>query len=153
MLMRSLNVYAKKRSNRHRRKSCEGRGAELITNGEIHDLTPRFRESAYTPIKKLIGENIPGDFDHMKSRDEQMEFLRKILTGNLLSMSKSLDYQVPDRIKCDLQVRMMKNRLKDVNVMAFVGRFQANFLIPDYLGVGKSVSRGFGVVRHVAACD
>jgi len=59
-------VYAKKRSNRHRRKSCEGRGAELITNGEIHDLTPRFRESAYTPIKKLIGENIPGDFDHMK---------------------------------------------------------------------------------------
>jgi len=92
-------------------------------------------------------------FYGLKSRDEQVEFLRKILTGNLLSMSKSLDYQVPDRIKCDLQVRMMKNRLKDVNVMAFVGRFQANFLIPDYLGVGKSVSRGFGVVRHVAACD
>ena len=48
---------------------------------------------------------------------------------------------------------MMKNRLKDVNVMAFVGRFQANFLIPDYLWLGKSVSRGFGVVMHVAACD
>ena len=46
-------------------KVVKGEGAELIINGEIHDLTPRFRESAYTPIKKLMGENIPRDFDYM----------------------------------------------------------------------------------------
>ena len=61
-------------------------------------------------------------------------------------MSKSLDYQVPDKIKCDIQVNIRKHRLKDVNVMTFAGGFQVNFIIPDYLGVGKSVSRGFGAV-------
>lgn len=40
-----------------------------------------------------------------------------------------------------------KARLKDMNVMTFVGTFQANFLIPDYLGIGKSVSRRFGTVK------
>ncbi|MGP8337093.1 MAG: AIR synthase-related protein [Methanosarcinaceae archaeon] len=45
----------------------EGTGAEVIIDGEMHDFTPRFRESAYTPIKKMIGEDEPRDFDEMKS--------------------------------------------------------------------------------------
>ncbi|MDD5474048.1 MAG: AIR synthase-related protein [Candidatus Methanoperedens sp.] len=43
-----------------------GEGAELIVKGEVHDFTPRFRESAYTPIKKLVGEKTPKNFDAMK---------------------------------------------------------------------------------------
>lgn len=44
----------------------KGSGAEVIINGEIRDFTPRFRESAYTPIKKMIGEEEPRDFLEMK---------------------------------------------------------------------------------------
>ena len=44
----------------------EGEGAELIVEGEICDFTPRFRESAYTPIKKLVGEKTPRNFEAMK---------------------------------------------------------------------------------------
>jgi hydrogenase expression/formation protein len=44
----------------------EGSGAELIVNGEVRDFTPRFRESAYTPIKKMVGEDVPRDFEEMK---------------------------------------------------------------------------------------
>ena len=43
-----------------------GSGAEIRVNGEIRDFTPRFRESAYTPIKKMIGEEEPRDFLEMK---------------------------------------------------------------------------------------
>jgi hydrogenase expression/formation protein len=44
----------------------KGGGAELIVNGKSCDFTPRFRESAYTPIKKLVGEKTPKNFDKMK---------------------------------------------------------------------------------------
>jgi hydrogenase expression/formation protein len=44
----------------------KGAGAQLILNGKIQDFTPRFRESPYTPIKKLVGEKTPGNFDGMK---------------------------------------------------------------------------------------
>jgi len=44
---------------------CEGEGARLVVGGEVRDFTPRFRESAYTPIKKLIGEATPEDYERM----------------------------------------------------------------------------------------
>jgi hydrogenase expression/formation protein len=44
----------------------DGEGAELIVEGKPQDFTPRFRESAYTPIKKLVGEKTPRNFDAMK---------------------------------------------------------------------------------------
>ena len=47
-------------------KVVAGEGAELIVDGETRDFTPRFRESAYTPIKKLVGEKTPRNFDAMK---------------------------------------------------------------------------------------
>jgi len=75
--------------------------------------------------------------------------LKKTLVANLLSMSKSLEYQVPDRIECELDVKIRKNRLKETNMISFVGVFFTNFLIPDYFGIGKSVSRGFGAVRQL----
>ena len=36
-----------------------------VTNGDVRDFTPRFRESAYTPIKKLVGEAAPDDYERM----------------------------------------------------------------------------------------
>ena len=74
---------------------------------------------------------------------------RKILIGNLLSASKSLGYEVPNTIKADLRVRPKKSVLKDTKIMTFTGTFVVNFEIPDYLGLGKSVSRGFGTVKGV----
>jgi hydrogenase expression/formation protein len=47
-------------------KVVEGTDAEVIIDGEARDFTPRFRESAYTPIKKMIGDENPRDFDEMK---------------------------------------------------------------------------------------
>src|SRR5450759_1621752 len=98
-----------------------------------------------TPWLALNQENYMKYYG-LKGGGERLDFLRKTLTGNLLSMSKSLDYRVPDKIKRDRQVNIRKRRLKDVNVMTFIGKFQVNFIIPDYLGVGKSVSRGFGAI-------
>jgi len=43
----------------------EGSGARIEINGKIIDFSPRFRESAYTPIKKLVGETEPLDFNDM----------------------------------------------------------------------------------------
>lgn len=100
-----------------------------------------------TPWFALNQENYIKYHD-MKAVDKN-EILKKTLVGNLLSMSKSLEYQVPDRIECELSVNIRKNRLKGVSMMTFVGNFSTNFIIPDYLGIGKSVSRGFGAVRQV----
>ncbi|MGA7075969.1 MAG: hypothetical protein WBZ42_05420, partial [Halobacteriota archaeon] len=37
-----------------------GSGAEVLCAGERLALTPKFRESAYTPVKKVVGEHADG---------------------------------------------------------------------------------------------
>jgi len=62
----------------------EGSGAEVIVNGETRDFSPRFRESAYTPVKKVHGEENPRDFEEMraaidKAAEEAIEKKQKVL--------------------------------------------------------------------------
>ncbi|WP_440954628.1 AIR synthase-related protein [Methanosarcina sp. Mfa9] len=45
----------------------EGSGAEVIIDGERRDFAPRFRESAYTPVKKVHGEENPRGFEEMRA--------------------------------------------------------------------------------------
>jgi hypothetical protein len=82
-----------------------------------------------------------------KNRMERLELLSRTLIGNLLSISKSFGYAVPQRIEAVVDVNAAKTHLKGVSVMAFHGRFTTNFEIPELLGIGKSVSRGYGAVQ------
>lgn len=77
------------------------------------------------------------------------EFLNKILIGNILSMSKGLEYTVEDKIYVWLNVKESDIKLKGISMKGFTGSFKTNFKIPNYLGIGKSVSRGFGTVRNL----
>jgi len=48
----------------------EGKPAALIeVGGELKDFTPRFREAAYTPVKKVV-DRTARDFDEMKTQVE-----------------------------------------------------------------------------------
>ena len=84
-----------------------------------------------------------------KTDEEKNDLLKRILTGNILSMAKYLDLQLsPDqRIKTELQLKKIKTNFKGKQMIVFKGIFKTNFRIPDGLGLGKSVSRGFGTIK------
>lgn len=81
---------------------------------------------------------------------KKKELLEKILVGNIISMSKSLGYTVPEPIKANIgNLKEVKTSLKGTPMLGFRGTFSVNFEIPDYWGIGKSVSRGFGTIKRV----
>ena len=81
---------------------------------------------------------------------KRKELLEKILIGNIISMSKGLGYTVPEPIKAGIdRLKEVHTSLKGVPMLGFRGTFSVNFEIPDYWGIGKSVSRGFGTVKRV----
>lgn len=80
---------------------------------------------------------------------ERQKMLEKILIGNILSMAKGLEYVVTEPLKAEVSVHEMSTKLKDIAMIGFLGGFRVNFEIPDLLGLGKSVSRGFGTVIKV----
>lgn len=79
---------------------------------------------------------------------ERKRFINNILVGNILSMSKGLDYIVRQKVHCHSLLNEENVTYKGVNVIAFNGEFKVNFKIPDYLGIGKGVSQGFGTVKR-----
>lgn len=80
---------------------------------------------------------------------EKEEMLKKILIGNILSMSKGVEYTVKDIIHAWIDLQEISVKFKNIDMVAFKGRLKINFDIPDYLGIGKAVSRGFGTVMKV----
>lgn len=100
-----------------------------------------------TPWFALNQENFTNKYKNTDLTG-QKELLRKTLVGNILSMSKSLGYTVPGQIKCETSLDPGTGRMKGIEIATFKGKFIVNFLIPDYFGLGKSVSRGFGTVKR-----
>ena len=46
----------------------EGTGARLLMDGKTSDFSPRFREAAYTPIKKAVGQDAGRDVAEMTTK-------------------------------------------------------------------------------------
>ena len=83
-------------------------------------------------------------------RQKRLELLEKILVGNCLSLAKSIGYTINARLKATCNgLQEVRSSLKGVSMRGFVGPFQINFLLPDKIGLGKSVSRGFGTLERV----
>jgi len=90
-------------------------------------------------------------YNQFGSLEKRKAMLEKILIGNIISMSKSLGYTVPAPIKVSIhKLKEVKTFLKGTPMLGFLGTFSVNFEIPDYWGIGKSVSRGFGTVRRIS---
>ena len=82
-------------------------------------------------------------------RSKRKEFLEKILLGNILSMLKGLGIFVDYRVM--VQLLGFKSRLATAHNNKFVGitaQFGCNLNLPEYLGLGKSVSKGYGILKH-----
>ena len=83
------------------------------------------------------------------NKESNNELLKSILIGNILSLAKSLGYKIENRIYAKLRLTSSRVNFKNKSMITFVGSFVVNFHIPDYLGLAKSVSRGFGTVKRL----
>lgn len=79
---------------------------------------------------------------------ERITFLEKILTANLLSFAKGVDIHIEKEISCTITeiTEPYLITYKRTKLMAFDLHFNTNIFLPYYIGLGKSVSLGYGMV-------
>ncbi len=80
----------------------------------------------------------------------QIDLLRSILLGNILAFAKGIDWYVEDRIQVEItRIKSIKPlTFKRRELLAFNLNFRTNVSLPDYVGLGKGSSVGFGVVKR-----
>lgn len=120
----------------------------ITVKNEEFSLSEKFHAYKFITPWFALNQNNYQKF-YSLDRGGQHSLLCKTLIGNLLSISKTLGYQVPNKIKAELRVKPKKSELKGVKIMAFEGDFIVNFILPNYIGIGKSVSRGYGTIENL----
>lgn len=89
------------------------------------------------------------EFQQAESEDHRIALLNRILKGNLLSMSKGLGYTISEPLNTKVSLRQSSVEYKNTGMTGFEGEFEVNFLIPEGMGIGKAVSKGFGTLERV----
>lgn len=136
----------------------------LVLNNNIYEVIEKyinFKEESFginkeflhysllTPWLALNKKNYE-KYKKTASWQKRKKLLETILVGNIISMSKSLGYTAPGPIKAYIDnFKEVWTSLKGTPMLGFLGNFSVNFEIPDYFGIGKSVSRGFGTIKHL----
>jgi hypothetical protein len=102
-------------------------------------------------IRNWIALNQSNYMKYLKieSLAEKLIFLENILRANILSFAKGIQWTVDKTVEVRIKEIMYAHpvTLKGSKVLGFGIRFSTNVFIPNYIGLGKSVSLGFGMVR------
>ncbi|MCK9580785.1 MAG: CRISPR-associated endonuclease Cas6 [Methanoregula sp.] len=88
-------------------------------------------------------------FYDLSGKPARDAFMLKLLLGNLNTLAKSLDYTPTEPVTCMAHVKFKRERIDRENVIVFFGKFTTNLRIPDSMGIGQSVSQGYGTIREI----
>jgi hypothetical protein len=75
----------------------------------------------------------------------------RILIGNIISFAKGVKWDIEKNISLKIQsiekeglLKFKKNQLLGISL-----KFEANVFLPNYIGLGKGVSHGFGIIKQI----
>jgi len=87
----------------------------------------------------------------MKQAPAKTDLLRRVMIGNMLSFAKGIGWDVDQPIEVMIP-HLLKARFfsfKNYQMVGFDLDFVTNVSLPNFIGLGKSVSRGFGVITRM----
>jgi len=81
---------------------------------------------------------------------EKVQFLEHILTGNMLSFAKGVGIYFDKQITCRIlhMEEPTSSVYKEVKMLSFDLEFESNVSLPDFIGLGKGSSIGYGIVTR-----
>ncbi len=76
------------------------------------------------------------------------EALLPVIESNLRGLSRNFHIPLEQPISAGFHLRSEHIVQKESGIMGFLGTFYINYEIPQFLGLGRGVSRGFGTVKQ-----
>ncbi|MCK5330956.1 MAG: hypothetical protein KAK01_06095 [Candidatus Marinimicrobia bacterium] len=78
---------------------------------------------------------------------EKMNYLSRLLSQNIVFLAREMGMELEEKIFTKLSLTSLFPKTVDETYWgAFNGEFRTNFLLPNYLGVGNGITRGYGAI-------
>lgn len=165
-----------KRINEKAALVCIGKGIEAVEDffsnnthivrlGHKHILLP-VEEKSKNTVNLHIADNVQYIYDinhylplnqknyvkyqSIDSIVDRYTLIEKCLIGNILSFAKSMDTFFNDKIQIVLTDVKDINlyQYKKIKMLGFDLTFKTNVLLPEFIGLGKEVSLGYGTITR-----
>ncbi len=88
-------------------------------------------------------------YRNLKIVQDKEKKLQGIIINNILSFCKFAQYRVKEKLMVKVKLHEVRVKLKGELLTGFSGEFTVNILLPDYIGLGKSTSRGYGMIKRL----
>ena len=123
-----------------------------IENCEIENLDQQLQPSSrlirYRFITPWIALNhMTGGKYKKLGKKEKSFYLNKLIGQNIIFLANEVGINLEDDIFTKVNVDTLYPKSVDENKWgSFTGEFNANFILPNYIGIGNGITRGFGTV-------
>lgn len=113
-------------------------------------ITTVEEEIVYSFYSPWIGLNSERYQEYKHAPDEEKDrIIAGALMNNIISFCKAVPYQIKKHLKITHKLSGKPVIFKNTTYIGFTGYFKVKMRLPEYIGLGKSTSHGFGMVKEV----
>ena len=124
---------------------------------EVNDYNVDETNQQFVPSSRLVRyrfltpwvalNHMTGGRYRFLTNQEKPSFLNRLLGQNIIFLANEVGIRLEDEIYTKVKVTSLFPRPVDENKWgAFMGEFKTNFVLPNYIGIGNGITRGYGTV-------
>lgn len=96
-----------------------------------------------------LGNTTQNRYKFLKNND-RTAFLNKLLGQNIVFLGREMEIDLNEKVYTKIKLSsLLPKPVDEDNWGAFTGEFQTNFVLPDYIGIGNGITRGYGAIHSL----
>ena len=115
-------------------------------------------DDKFPPINRLIryrfitpwvalNQTTGGRYRYLRSAEERVRFLNRLLGQNIVFLAREMGMALEDNMFTKVTLNSLFPKPVDESGWgAFSGEFRTNFVLPNYIGLGNGITRGYGAI-------
>ena len=117
---------------------------------KIIDRLLRYRFiTPWIALNQTTGKNY-----HSLNNSERKNHLNRLLGQNIIFIAREMGVSINQKTYTKLLLNsLFPKPLDDNGLGAFYGGFQTNFILPNYIGIGNGITRGYGTIYGLYNLD
>lgn len=121
----------------------------IETGKEEVGFTDELKEYQFKTLWMALNQKNHQKYIQLKTKEEKEKLLNRLIIGNILGFYSNIKLQLSpeERLFAKVDIQEKSTKFKGKEMLAFSGSFVVNALLPNAIGLGKSVARGFGTVE------
>ncbi len=124
---------------------------------QVFDTEVDVKDDQFRPVDRLVRYRLltpwvalnqtTGSRYRFLNNMERLAFLNRLLGQNIVFLSREMGMEIEDKIFTKVNLTsMFPKPVDERNWGAFSGEFRTNFLLPNYMGIGNGITRGYGAI-------